>query len=153
MIGIIGPFGPGGVRETAPRKASSKLRFAVSSDAAAETAAPAASAAIGGLEAILLLQEAGDEGVADQKARRHGRDLLEELAALQRALLAPAGESGGEKTVVLARLAALAEMNPGEARDPALRAAVAAVVLRARVELARHARSARVLPDRDRRAP
>ncbi len=153
MIGITGPFGPGGVRETAPRKAAAKLRFAVPGDAAAETAAPAASAAIGGLEAILLLQEASDESVADQKARRHGRDLLAELAALQRALLAAHGEVGNEagdaKGAALARLAALAEMSPAEARDPALRAAVAAVVLRAKVELARHVRDTRV-PRKDR---
>jgi hypothetical protein len=142
MIGITGPFGPGGVRETAPRKAAAKSRFAVPHDAAAETAAPAESAAIGGLEAILLLQEASDASVADREARRHGRDLLAALAALQRAILAAGGETGA----VLAHLATLAEISPMEARDPALRAVVAAVVLRAKVELARHARHVRVPP-------
>ena len=146
MIGITGPFGPGGVRETAPRKAAAKLRFAVPGDTASEATAPATSAAIGGLEAILLLQEASDEGVADREARRHGRDILEELTALQRALLAARGEAGTDTGAVLARLAALAEIRPAEARDPELRAVVAAMVLRAKVELARHARSVRVPP-------
>ncbi len=141
MIGIAGPFGTGGVRAAAPRKTAGKTDFALPSEAASETARPAASAAAGGLEAMLLLQEASGEGAEDRGARRHGREILNALAALQRALLAAQGSEEA-----LAELAALAEASPAEAHDPALRAAVAAVALRAKVELARHAIHSRVSP-------
>jgi hypothetical protein len=144
MIGIRGPFGPGGAGEAAPRKTVSKGGFAVPAEAAPDTAAPAMVAATGGLEAMLALQEMGGEPIADRDARRHGRAILDELAALQRALLDPEGAS----EEALARLATLAESAP-EAGDPALRAAVAGVVLRAKVELARHKISARVMPRAD----
>ena len=85
---------------------------------------------------MLLLQEVADGPVhdrqaRDRRARRHGRALLEGLGELQRALL-----GDGEDSAALDRLAALVEHCP-EAADPALRATLAAVALRARVELAR----------------
>jgi len=86
---------------------------------------------------MLALQEAEAGGARDREARRHGQELLRELARLQRALLA-----GGTDDALLSRLASLAETAP-EAADPALRAMVAAVVLRAKVELARQGRGAR----------
>lgn len=96
-------------------------------------AAPVAPALLDGM---LALQEAGSEAVRDREARRRGEDLLAELRRLQLALLA-AAESPG----LLRRLADLAAALP-EAADPALREAVGAIALRARLELARLERRA-----------
>ncbi len=90
--------------------------------------APAAAAAVDGL---LLLQQVEDGPTRDRQARRHGRALLEGLGALQRALL-----GGEDDPAALDRLAALVAHCP-DAADPALRGTLAAVALRARVELAR----------------
>jgi hypothetical protein len=84
---------------------------------------------------LLALQEAGGDEVRDREARQRGRDLLDELAALQRELLAGAPDA--------ARLARLAELAAGLplAADPGLRAVVQAIALRARVEAARYRRA------------
>lgn len=94
----------------------------------AGAAAISASAEVG-LEGMLALQELPSEEVADREARRRGHDLLEALAAMQRGLL-------GLEEADPQRLARLAEAVP-DASDPGLRAAVAAIALRARIEVAR----------------
>ena len=83
---------------------------------------------------MLTLQEVDDAEHRDRAARRRGQDLLAELAALQRALLAAGGAA---PEAALHRLATLAQTVP-LAADPALAQAVAAIVLRSRVELARY---------------
>lgn len=88
-------------------------------------AAPAA------LSGMLSLQELGCEPAEDRAARRRGYDLLAALSALQRGLLAD-----GEDSAHLGRLASLASNVP-ESADLRLREAVAGLVLRARVELAK----------------
>ncbi len=115
---------PSGAAPLRPRRAASGFALP---DAAA--AAPAGAAVpLGGL---LALQEYGDEPLGDREARRRGQALLAELAALQRDMLADA-----VSTERLARLGRLAEqVTP--AAHPALRSALEAVVLRARIELAR----------------
>lgn len=98
-----------------------------------QAAGPAAASAAAGLDGLLLLQEGEGGPVRDRRARQHGRAVLEALARLQLGLL------DGEGTAdCLATLAALVEHGP-EAADPGLRDVLAAVGLRARVELARHA--------------
>jgi Class II flagellar assembly regulator len=120
----------------AGRGAASGRGFRVAEDAPA--AAPAGtseaeSVAKTSLAGLLALQEEAGGGAArDREARRRGRDLLGELIALQRELLA--GAPGAAR---LARLAGLAEAVP-EAADPRLREAVTAIVVRARVEAARY---------------
>jgi len=84
------------------------------------------------LVGALALQEFGCEAPQDRAARRRGYDLLAGLRALHRALLADRMDPEP-----LAHLAALATGVP-EAADPRLREVVAELVLRARVELARH---------------
>jgi len=84
------------------------------------------------LAGLLAVQEEAVEPPADRAARRRGRALLAELSGLQRDLLG-AGVDGAR----LVRLRALAAEVPPAATDPALAAALAAIVLRARVELAR----------------
>jgi hypothetical protein len=86
-------------------------------------------AALGG---ALALQELGCEAPQDRAARRRGYDLLASLRALQRGLLANGVDAGS-----VADLAALSAAAP-EAADPRLREVIAELVLRARVELARH---------------
>jgi hypothetical protein len=108
--------------------------FAVPADrAATPAAAPAAPAVV--LGGLLALQEAEEEPPRDRAARRRGRDLLAALAALQRDLL-----GAGPTPEALERLAALAAGVP-VAGDVALREAVAAIAVRAQVELARYGRA------------
>lgn len=108
--------------------------FAVSSPAAAASGALAApvSAVPATLAGALALQELGCEAPRDRAARRRGYDLLAGLRALHRALLADDIDPGP-----LTELAGLATEVP-DAADPRLREVVAELVLRARVELARH---------------
>jgi hypothetical protein len=80
---------------------------------------------------LVTLQELGDERTEDRAARRRGYDILAALAALQRAILGAADDAAS-----LLRLAELAADVPMGA-DPGLRAAVNALVLRARVEVVR----------------
>lgn len=94
----------------------------------AEASAVAPAMAVG-LSAMLALQEMPDPTVGDREARRHGQALLDELSALQRSMLAGGAPDPG-------RLARLAAAVPS-ATDPRLRETVAAIALRARIELAR----------------
>jgi hypothetical protein len=84
------------------------------------------------LGGMLALQEVESGAVRDREARRRGHDMLAALTRLQRALLA-----GEPDLATLRGLEALAENVP-EASDPALQQALADVVLRVKVELARH---------------
>lgn len=89
---------------------------------------------------LLALQEAGPVAERDARARRRGQAMLQSLSDLQRALL--------DGAVDPARLRALATLLPGEdAADPALAAAISAIRLRARVELARHGLDPASSPD------
>ena len=127
---IIQPlFGPGA---TAPRRAASGgggFSLPVESHGAARAMIPRGTVS---LSALIALQSE-DEPVEDREARRHGQDVLAELAALHKALL---GDTNGLRD--LRSLAALAAAPPAPARDPRLDEAVAAIRLRARVELARY---------------
>ena len=128
-----GPLGPVSSRRAARGGGRFSVAEGPTDGAAAGEAESVAEASLAGL---LALQEeadgSADRALRDGAARRRGRDLLGELAALQRDLLA-----GGPDPDRLARLATLAESVP-DAADPRLRDAVAAIVLRARVEAARH---------------
>jgi class II flagellar assembly regulator FliX len=106
--------------------------FAVSTDKTADapsaTSGPAEPACLG---AFLSLQELGDQTVEDREARRHGQHMLDLLAALQRSLL-----NGVDNVAALQQLAGLSSAVP-KATDRRLAAMISAIVLRARVELAR----------------
>jgi len=95
---------------------------------AAETGGTAAAGAVA--FGLLAIQEGGDRASRDQAARRRAESILQELQGLQRDLL--------HDGVDMNRLERLAALDAGvEAEDPLLRGAVEAIVLRARVELAR----------------
>ncbi len=102
--------------------------------AAAQGAAPAQ--AIG----LLALQEIAPAAERDARARKRGEALLRSLSDLQVGLL--------DRSLDPARLRALAALVPGDdAADPALAAALSAIRLRARVELARHGLDPAASPD------
>jgi len=111
----IGPWG--GMRPAA--------RFSVSDDERKPNALGAPVALSGFIGA--LDEETGD----DTSSRQHAGALLTELAALQRSLL-----GGGDPVAVLQRLEDMLGAAP-DTRSPALLALLAAVRMRARVELAR----------------
>jgi hypothetical protein len=133
-INGLGPTGP--VTQVSARARARDIGFRVADDKAARPSGAAGEAeevAEASLAGLLALQEELDGGpVRDRAARRRGRDLLAELASLQRDLLA-----GGPDAARLARLADLADTVP-EAADPRLRDAVNAIALRARVEAVRY---------------
>jgi hypothetical protein len=127
-ISVVGANGAGrlmGVRTRRPGVAAGG--FNVPEDAAA----PGIDAVEGAVASTVSGGGAGVEAVADRAARRHGQDLLAELARLQRDMLRPGGRSQA-----LERLAVLAADTP-PAADPALAMIVDGIVLRAKVELAR----------------
>jgi len=130
----VRPGGPIGT--VTPRQSARGGRFTVADatatapSAGTEQAEDVTDISLAGL--LALQEEVGGGQARDREARRRGRDLLAELAALQRALLS--GPPGAER---LARLADLAAAVP-EAADPRLREAVNAIALRARVEAARY---------------
>jgi Class II flagellar assembly regulator len=125
-LGAARPIGRG----RAVQSRGSGFALPESSAAPADSAAVAGAAPASLLGAMLAVQEAEGDRVRNRAARRHGEAMLAELAALQRGLL------GGRAEAALHRLAGLAEGLP-EAADPGLAAALQAVALRARVELAR----------------
>ena len=133
-INRVPPGGPAGV--VTPRGKARGSTFSVADGGtrpAPTGTADAEEVAEASLAGLLALQEdAGGGQIRDREARRRGRDLLAELAALQRDLLA--GPPGTER---LARLAGLAAAVP-DAADPRLRDVVNAIALRARVETARY---------------
>lgn len=113
----------------------------------AEAITPGAPAAL--LAGLLAVQESLSERNRDRIAWHHGEALLEELARLQASLLVPEIGAAPSNTAILSRLAELAARIP-ETSDAALADALAAVALRARVELARRegAASARSIRSR-----
>ncbi len=122
-----GAFRPVGA--AAARPAARSGGFSVGGSPAAAAGGAVAETSLSGL---LALQEAGSGVVQDREARRHGHDLLAQLSALQRDLLA-----GPPDAACLSRLASLAACVP-EAADPGLRDIVAEIALRARIEIVRY---------------
>lgn len=129
MVGVRGVTG-GVVAGTGRAARAQGGGFRLGATGAGVAAAPAQGIAAPQGVALLALQECAPAAERDARARRQGQALIEELAALQAGLLAG--------RVDTARLRALAGMCAGEeAADPALAAAIGAIRLRARVELAR----------------
>ncbi len=83
---------------------------------------------------LLAMQEAESDAQQDREARQHGEAVIDELVALQRALLGIGGAETGRLADLLTR--------PVAAADPHLAGLLRAVRLRAGIELARRERSA-----------
>lgn len=132
-IGRLTAGGMAGPGRTGGRGRSGFTLNPAGSEAAANAGASGVAAPVG--LGLLALQEHGDAGAReraarDQAAQRRAESILQELQGLQRDLL-----RDGVDTKRLERLAALETGEDGS--DPFLRDAVQAIVLRARVELAR----------------
>ena len=130
---VIRGLGPTAAAAAPPRRTGG-ARFALPSSLSTEAPRELAASAEVAMSGMLALQEMPPP-VDDRQARRHGQDLIEELAALHRAVLGAGGH-----TAALDRLMRLAVTLP-TAGDPALRAVLGAIVLRARIELARRGRT------------
>jgi hypothetical protein len=129
VIEGLGQAGPVQGGRRVPAAASGfAMPAGTAATAGAERSAEVAPAELG---LLLGLQEWGGAEERDRKALRHGQDMLALLAEMQRQLLAEA-----DPTAVLARLAALAGSMPPMA-DPRLMAVMRAIVIRAKVEIAR----------------
>jgi hypothetical protein len=130
IVPIGGKFGPAATRS--PR-GSAGVGFRVPQGEAEAVSRGAQAGAAGpvDLAAMLSLQDVDPPQERDRRARRQGEGLLAALARLQQALLSGAGEGGA--LAELALLSSQVEI----AATPALREAVAAIRLRAAVELAR----------------
>lgn len=114
-----------------PRARDGAPPFMATETEAPEGSAGSASVAPAALASMLTLQELGGETGEDRQARRHGHLLLGALGELQRELLGGFGDGSA-----LERLVALLAAVP-RATDRRLGAMVSAIVVRARVELAR----------------
>lgn len=115
----------------APRPQPGGSGFCVAEPPFPAARTPAGAVAPAALLGLLAVQEAEGAAARDRDARRRGKQMLDELARLQRALLTGRADRDG-----LRALAALAAES-GDAADPALATLVRAVAVRARVELAR----------------
>ena len=124
MTVITGLGQVGGVKTPPRRPAATGFRV--------PEEAPAVASGVTGvaMPSLLAMQEAGQEAVRDRDARRHGEDMLEALAALQRVLL------GAGRGFDMEQLADLARRMP-PAADPRLAGVQRALLLRVAVELAR----------------
>jgi hypothetical protein len=130
VISGLGATSPTG--RTSARSEQSPSGFAISVPPRTRPAEAPAEAPAVMLAGLLALQAEDCDESRDRAARRRGQDLLVQLAALQRALLAE-GSVPLDQLRNLERLAAEAPL----AADPRLREILDAITLRVRVELAR----------------
>ncbi len=121
------------------RRAAGEAAFQVAPDAEARpAAAPATLRAVGGIDALLALQAFDDPAERRRRAVRHGRVTLDALDEIKVALL-----SGTLTPAALRRLKAAAAGLAETSGDGGLDGVLAAIALRAEVELAK------LTPDRD----
>ncbi|WP_158639032.1 flagellar assembly protein FliX [Elioraea rosea] len=134
MVKITG-YGPIAPPARLGRATGAQGRFRVPADGLAGAASEAREAAsaegVTIAASLIALQETIAGGERDREARQRAESMLDELAGLQRAMLG--GRISPERLAALAQLAD----EPGVAADPRLADVVAAVSLRAKVELAR----------------
>jgi hypothetical protein len=120
---------PGRSKATAPSLPSG---FSVEAEVAAPAVQESQPAQNVGLSGMLALQEAEAETVQDKTARRHGMAMLGRLSQLQKSLLSATADDAVE----IETLASLAREMP-ETVNPGLTKALAAIRLRAKIELIR----------------
>jgi len=95
-------------------------------------AGPSGATSLGGLDALLALQEVPDAVAERSKARRQGERILDRLEELRLALL-----EGRVPSAVLERMVGELDTARGETDDPGLNDILDEIDLRARVELAK----------------
>jgi hypothetical protein len=129
--GVRGPQASAAVRQVARRR--SGAGFEVGAPAPAEEPQAVSPALeLGPLEGLLALQEREAGAASEREVRRFGQAVLGELTKVQAGMLSPAGVARAD----LQRLAGLCAHVP-YTEDATLRTLLQAVVLRARIELAR----------------
>ncbi len=129
-----GPVRPGATAKGAKRAAASDFADNLASTESTEPA-PAgigAASAVGGIAALLALQEVPDASVGRSKALLRADQMLDRLEDLRRGLLL--GVIARDKLGDLARLAREGATGVG---DPKLREILGEIELRAEVELAK----------------
>ena len=126
--GRIGGFSP--VAGETRAGTGGTFKVDMGAGAVARNARPSGSSAIG-FEGMLALQAVDEDQERNRSARKRGLALIAALTDLQRAMLA-----AEDPALALRSLSALASDGP-LAADPGLAAVLRAVVLRARVEMAR----------------
>jgi len=131
MIMGIGPPVTHGRTIAAGVASQGRGRFSVGRQAAADAPTGPGATADVSLSGLLSLQEDPHRPDDDDRPRRHAGLVLDELSALQRALLA--SDDTGPIAEKLCRL--LRDLPP--TADPALATAIRMVTLRARIETAR----------------
>lgn len=135
VSGIDATRAPAARRLSGPNGRPFTLEEAPSPESAGAAEVIIAGAPASLLGGLLAVQESLSEHSRDRAAWHHGEALLEELGRLQVSLLVPE-IAAASNTAILSRLAELAARIP-ETNDAALADALAAVALRAQVELAR----------------
>lgn len=101
----------------------------------AESSSPSAvsgSAPVGGVDALLALQEIGDQPDSQGQAKQRGEDLLDRLDEIRLSLL-----EGRMTPATIQRLAEMAATKRSQVRDPQLAEILDEIELRAAVELAK----------------
>lgn len=131
--GLAGTGGARAPRNQAMGAGAADFRVPDAADAPATAAPAAAGGSVAVLGAMLAAQEWRGPDARNAPAQRHGRAILDHLAALQRVLLGGSQDGLG---AVLGQLGALAAAEPPPA-DPDLAELLGAIRLRVRVELAR----------------
>lgn len=135
----VDPTGP--ARSAPPRRKDRSGRAAeadfaselpAEAEGAAGGSAGAGAQAVGGVGALLALQEVPDAANGRARAKRRGEELLDRLDELRLALIA-----GRLATAQVERLAARAKEARERVDDPRLEAVVQEIELRAAVELAK----------------
>lgn len=139
---ITGPGATGNTSKTKKKGAVAGGDFgAALSSASGETSATANTAGgsrIEGIDALLALQEVGDQsGGANDKAAKRGAAILEQLEAIRDGLL-----TGRFSKTTLQRLAELVKQQKETFVDPHLQDILSDIELRAAVELAKYEASA-----------
>ena len=132
---VTAPTPPGILRPLRRVGTATGASFDASLRDVSEIAEPetVASAQLGTVNPMLLHEMSVlSEEERDREAHRHGNEILDLLAELQRGLL-----RSGIESALASRLASVVADAP-VAANPALAATLRAVVLRARIEIARH---------------
>jgi hypothetical protein len=129
-IGGIGTAGSGAARPARRGSGAGGFRVETGSAAAPATAPTAAC----GVESLLVLQAAPASMRPEAELSARAEVILDGLGALQRGML---GVEGGAERPALQRIAQDLEGLAGAATDPVLAEMLAAVALRAEIELAR----------------
>ncbi|MBI3419737.1 MAG: flagellar assembly protein FliX [Proteobacteria bacterium] len=133
--------GPGGVRSVAPARKTGKTAAGASPSFAQhleeESAAPVSGVstlgAVGGIGAILGVQEVGDATERAARGKKRGNMLLEQLDELRIALI-----NGALSKEQLIRLSRMVQSERTQVDDPRLAEILDDIDLRARVELAKY---------------